>query len=79
MALPGEIRSPLPYPALAALHQSTIGIEDENCLDEPGQVKHPLFEKVLSDLFGIMAIFFKTPVEFVQLLLGDGYFVGIGR
>ena len=29
MATTRRIRSPLPYPALAALHQSTIGIEDE--------------------------------------------------
>jgi hypothetical protein len=31
------------------------------------------------DFVWILPIFFKTPVKFVQLLLGDGYFVGIGR
>ncbi len=31
------------------------------------------------DFIGILAIFFKTPVEFIQLLLSDGDFVGIGR
>jgi hypothetical protein len=31
------------------------------------------------DFIRILPIFFKTPIEFVQLLLSDGDFVGIGR
>ena len=31
------------------------------------------------DFVWILPIFFKPPVEFVQLLLGDGHFVGIGE
>ena len=31
------------------------------------------------DLIGIVTVFFKTPIEFVQLLLGDRNCVGIGR
>jgi hypothetical protein len=31
------------------------------------------------DFIRILPIFFKTPIEFVQLLLSDGNFVGIGR
>jgi hypothetical protein len=32
-----------------------------------------------NDFVWILTIFFKTPVEFAQLVLGDGHFVGTGR
>src|ERR1700681_4805797 len=69
-----------------ALQPSCTPLEDPVLLREEGQPplmptgKDPCLRLFPGDnLIWILPIFFKTPVEFIQLLLGDGHFVGIGR